>query len=180
MSSRIIFFGIMLVVFVYCGQNEKETKPKTVRPAPEFNVTVPDFNDRQPNGGLLRYHLAGKIFEDDYFVALFTPRGDLFRTDNLQLYNYNIGSDKYPQFIISIDNLESQLSLWQGKTFPLNFCSLTVVGNTVPLNSEGQVTLTKISDSVIEGKFSGNMINVVKNKKFPIKGEFKAILEVNI
>ena len=65
-----------------CGKKEK--KPKVVQPAPEFQTSVPDNSDRQPNGGMLRYTLAGRVFEDEYFVALFTPRGDIFRTDNLQ------------------------------------------------------------------------------------------------
>jgi len=180
LRNLIILVVGLLLILSNTNCTKKEREPKTIRSTPEFEQTSPDENDRQSNGGMLRYTLAGKLFEDDYFVAMFTPRGDIFRTDNLQLFNYNVGSDKYPQFIISIDNVESDLTNWQSKTFSLDVCSLTAVQNTVPLNSEGEVTITKVTAAAVEGKFSGNMINVEKDKKFPIKGEFRAILQVNL
>ena len=181
MRCKLIFLIVsILLVFIAGNCSKKEKEPKTIRPEPEFHKSKPDGQDRQPNGGMLRYTLEGKLFEDEFFVALFTPRGDIFRYDNLQLFNYNVGSDKYPQFIISIDNVESDLSKWQSKTFPLDFCSLTAVRNTVPLNSEGEVTITKVTETTVKGKFSGHLVNILKEKKFPIRGEFRAMLQVNL
>lgn len=180
MRSKLILVVVFFLIFYVTHCAKKDEKPKTIRPAPKFQKSQPDDSDRQPNGGMLRYKLEGRLFEDDFFVAMFTPRGDIFRYDNLQLFNYNVGSDKYPQFIISIDNTESDLVKWQGKTYPLDFCSLTAVRNTVPLNSEGEVTITKVTQTTVEGKFTGQMVNILKKKKFPVKGEFRAMLQVNI
>jgi hypothetical protein len=181
MRSNPIFLTLsilMIITATNCSRKEKESMTNQLEP--ELSKSGIDTSDRQPNGGMLRYTLEGMLFEDEFFVALFTPRGDIFRYDNLQLFNYNIGSDKYPQFIISIDNVESDLAKWRDKTFPLDFCSLTAVKNTVPLNSEGNVTITKITATTVEGRFSGNLINTLKEKKFPIQGEFRAILQVNL
>jgi hypothetical protein len=138
------------------------------------------LSDRVSNDGMLRFVLAGKSMHDEFFIAQFTPQGNLFEKDNLQLCNYNIGSDKYPQFIININHDSSNLKEWEGKTFPLDFLAFTPASDARPLDSEGNILFTKITDTSIEGKFSGNLINRVSGKKYPIRGEFKAIIELNV
>ncbi len=165
---------LLLLVFFCCSRKEKQ------RPQGSFHVSTPDQSDREPNGGLLRFTLSGKAMHDDFFIAQFTPRGDIFTYDNLQLTNYNIGSDKYPKFLINVDYAESDLSLWEGKDFPMDFLAFTAAPNTAPFNSRGNVTITKVSGSFVEGRFSGRLVHPVNGKTFPIKGEFKGIIRLNV
>ena len=74
-------------------------------------------SDRKSNGGMIRFVLNDKTMHDRYFVAQFTPRGHLFETDNLQLYNYRIDSDKYPQIFFNLDYKESDLNKWRKSHF---------------------------------------------------------------
>jgi hypothetical protein len=176
MIKKAFFFIVLGVVLVGCG---KKKEPETIRPQRDFQMSQPDQTDRQSNGGMLRFTLEGKTMHDSYFVALFTPRGDLFQNDNLQLFNYSLGSNKYPQFLINLDYRESDLQNWQDKKFPLDFLAFTPAPNQVPFTSQGEVTLTKVTDQFVEGKFSGDLINPHNDKTYSIKGEFKAVIRVN-
>lgn len=172
-----IFLALIIPLLVFsCGKKEE----KVVRPEGHFNVSASDKSDRDPNGGMLRFTLGGKTMHDKYFVAQFTPRGDIFEKDNLQLYNYNLGSDKYPQFIINIDFKESELKNWQGKIFPLDFLAFTAAADTPPFNSTGELKITRVTEKNIEGTFHGFLINPTSKRKFPIKGEFRAIIKLNV
>ena len=167
------FLALLIIgMLMGCGKKEKQ---KT-----DFKVSLPSQSDRQPNGGMLRFTIDDKSMHDKYFVAQFTPRGDVFEYDNLQLYNYNIGSDKYPQFIINLNFKESDLKKWQGKTFPLDFLAFTPSPRAIPLNSRGEITITKVTESFVEGKFSGELIHPKTGEPHPIKGEFRAVLKVNV
>lgn len=176
---KIKLFLILILITVFAGCN-REKEPKTIRPKGDFNVHEPDQSDRQPNGGKLRFTLDRKQMHDDFFVAQFTPKGDMFEYDNLQLYNYNLGSDKYPQFIVSIDFSESNLKAWEGKTFPLDFLAFTASENTLPFNSRGEIRITKVTDQFVEGTFDGELVHPETKKAFPIKGEFRAMIKVNV
>ncbi|OGC10351.1 hypothetical protein A2V82_01850 [candidate division KSB1 bacterium RBG_16_48_16] len=176
MIKKAFFFLILTVLCTGCG---KKKEPEVIRPKGDFQMSLPDRSDRQPNGGMLRFTLEGKTMHDSYCVALFTPRGDLFQNDNLQLFNYNPGSDKYPQFLINLDYRESDLQNWQDKKFPLDFLAFTPAPNQVPFTSQGEVKLTKVTNEFVEGKFSGDLINPHNDKSYPIKGEFKAAIRVN-
>ncbi|MBN1997455.1 hypothetical protein JW935_07885 [candidate division KSB1 bacterium] len=168
---------LLCLVILYCT---KDKKPKVVRPKGSFNATTPDRSDHEANGGILRFTLSGKAMHDDFFIAQFTPRGDIFTYDNLQLANYHIGSDKYPKFLINVDYAESDLSAWEGKSFPMDFLAFVAAPNTSPLNSKGKVTITRVTPSFIEGRFSGQLVHPVNGKTFPIKGEFKGIIKLNV
>ena len=176
--KRKLFF--ILIIGLAIHTCEKKEEPKVIRPEGRFRVSAPDNSDREPNGGFLRFTLAGKAMHDRYFVAQFTPRGELFRKDNLQLYNYNLGSDKYPQFLISIDHVQSDPQKWSGGTFPLDLLAFTATPNTVPLNSRGEIKIIKVTRSTLEGHFSGELIHPVSKKIFPIRGDFKAMIKMNI
>jgi hypothetical protein len=157
------FFTILIFFFLLsCGKKQEAGSP-----------------DRSSNGGMLRFKLGNKTMHDKYFIALFTPRGNLFKEDNLQLYNYNVGSDKYPQIIININYNSSDLNAWAGKVLPIDFLAFTPAPDQMPLRSKGQVTITQVTDQMIEGRFSGELVNPQKEKSFPIHGEFKAVLQVN-
>ena len=161
-------FLLFLIFSVFLGCSKKNDQNKTS-----------STSDREPNGGMLRFTLEEKSMHDNYFVAQFTPRGDIFENDNLQLYNYQIGSDKYPQLIISIDHKESDLKTWQGKMFPLEVMALTLGPKTTPLNSSGELFITKVSNNEIEGYFKGKLYHPTSEKTFPITGEFIAMLQIN-
>ena len=172
-----VFFACLVLLLIFACQRKKE---RVIRPEGSFDISTPDLSDRNPNGGMLRFTLDGKRMHDKYFVAMFTPRGDLFEKDNLQLFNYNLGSDKYPQFIINVDHKESDLKKWQGIDLPLDFLAFTAAPNTVPLNSRGNIKILRVTENMIEGQFSGRLIHPVNRKEFEIKGEFKAKLQLNI
>ena len=162
--KRITAFLFILILFLACGddsQHEKRTK------------------DRQPNGGVLRFVLDGKSMYDRFFEAQFTAKGDLFKTDNLQLYNFGVGSDKYPKFMINLDTIESDINKWQGLTFPLNFLIFTPAPNKPLLGSSGELLIIKVTPNSIEGQFDGWLINKKTGKKLSIRGEFQAVLTLN-
>jgi len=175
MKKKLFLLPLILFTIISCSNDKEQVVQKG-----DFDVHEPDQSDKNANGGKLRFSLEGKPMHDNYFVAQFTPKGDMFENDNLQLYNYNLGSDKYPQFMVSIDNKESDLKNWEGKTFPLDFLAFTAAENTTPFNSKGKITITKITDNSIEGTFNGMLIHPINRKSFPIKGEFKAIIRVNV
>jgi hypothetical protein len=172
MKKKVFFIALIGLGMLACE------KPRERDGAP--GNSSGDISDREPNGGFLRCTLAGKAMHDRFFVAQFTPRGELFEEDNLQLYNYHIGSEKYPQFLISIDHLESDPGEWSGVTFPLDFLAFTAAPNTTPLNSRGELVITKVTGATIEGRFAGELIHPVSNKTFPIRGDFKAMIVLNI
>ena len=177
MKKKIFLFLIVPLLVIACGK-KKETQ--VIKPKGNFNISTDDKSDREPNGGMLRFTLGGKTMHDKYFVAQFTPRGDIFEQDNLQLYNYNLGSDKYPQFIINLDFKESELNNWQNKVFPLHFLAFTAAPDTPPFNSQGELKIIKVTDTFVEGTFHGYLINPISKRKFPVKGEFKAIIKMNV
>ena len=162
---QLLFVTIAFAFVISCGGDNKEIADQSL--------------DRQSNGGMLRFNLGGKNMHDRYFGAQFTPRGDIFKKDNLQLYNYNIGSDKFPKFIISIDHIESDLQKWQGETFPMAFLAFTPEKNSTPLGADGKIMITRVTESMVNGNFEGELIHPVSGKRFPIRGEFKAKLEIN-
>jgi len=166
-------FLLLLVVFliVGCSQEKKEQPP--------LDVNQPAQSDREPNGGALRFHLAEKAMHDKFFEAQFTPRGDLYDKDNLQLYNYNLGSAKFPQFLISLNYKESELKSWEGLIFPLDFLVFTISPGTQPLISTGELEITHVTDYYIEGKFGGTLTHPENGNEYKISGEFKAIIKVN-
>jgi len=177
MRNQILIFLIVLLA-LSCGEKRKSLHDRM--PQGTIHADQPDLSDREANGGMLRFTLEGKAMFDKFFVAQFTPRGDLFNTDNLQLYNYNPGSDKYPQFIINIDYEESDLHNWAGKTFPLDFLAFTAAENTLPLNSKGKIEIMEVTETKVEGRFSGQLIHPTSRKTFEIRGEFKAMIKVNV
>jgi hypothetical protein len=177
MTKRLFLIFLILISIVACGKKKNIHRPS--QPSP-IQTELADQSDRESNGGLLRFKLEGKAMYDKFFVAQFTPRGDLFAMDNLQLYNYNLGSDKFPQFIINLDYKESDLSKWEGKVFPMDFLAFTIAPNTLPLNSKGTIEITDVTQTAIEGRFSGELVNPRSHKSFAINGEFKATIKVNI
>ncbi len=158
---------LSLMLLVACGQDkDSANQAKTI--------------DQGPNNGLLRFVLAGKSMHDNFFSAQFTPRGNLFKKDNLQLYNFNPESDKYPRFLINIDYQQSDLAQWEGKRFPLDYLAFTPSSGTKPLESRGKLLITKVTERYIEGQFAGELYKPSTGKRFPIRGEFRAQLEYNI
>lgn len=178
MKIKFLFLLLLPLLVSFCSK--KKEAEQVVRPQGEFQVSRPSPSDREPNGGMLRLNLDGKVMHDKFFVAQFTPRGDIFERDNLQLFNYNLGSEKFPQLIINLDYKESDLRLWQGQTLPLDFLAFSAAADAPPLNSTGQLTIAKVTDREIEGSFRGDLVNSQTQKRIPIRGEFKAIIQVNI
>ena len=92
-----LFFLCALFLFTVACQKDED-------PAQAHDVTRPKQSDQKPNGGLLRFTLGDKPLHDSFCEAQFTPRGEMFEHDNLQLYNYNLNSEKYPQLILNINH----------------------------------------------------------------------------
>jgi hypothetical protein len=136
--------------------------------------------DGLSNGGMLRYTIEDKSTHDVYAVAQFTPRGDLFDEDNLQIYNYNLDSEKYPRLLISIDHKESNLKDWKSISFSQSLFVLTPSPGVSPLPIKGTITITQVSDDQITGNFDGFLISKKTQKRLKIRGEFKAVLTLNI
>ncbi|HNR66976.1 MAG TPA: hypothetical protein PKN04_02635 [bacterium] len=160
-----IVFALLVICFVIACKNQPHDQPYQ--------------SDREPNGGLLRMTIEGRPMHDRFFVAQFTPKGELFETDNLQLFNYNIDSEKYPKLLISIDHLENELKNWQKQAFPLDVFALILEENTVPLQAKGELWIDKIDERFIHGSFSGDLIHPENGTQFPLRGEFKAVLRYN-
>ncbi len=137
-------------------------------------------SDFKANGGKLRYSIEDKSTHDTYLVAQFTPRGDLFEKDNLQIYNYALDSEKYPRILISLDHKESNLTKWQGKSFSQSLFAFIPSQQVSPLPVESRITISNVTDKHIEGTFNGWLVSEKTNKRLKIKGEFKAMLKLNI
>ena len=173
MRIKLFFLCTLILVFSACKKDENLQK------APH-DVTKPAQSDRKPNGGFIRFTLDERPMHDAFFEAQFTPRGDVFEFDNLQLYNYNLGSKKYPQIIISINYKQSDLKKWQGHKFSLQNFTFTAAEGTPSMTAKGEIEIKSVSDRFIEGMFSGELLHPQKDASFPIRGEFKASVKVNI
>ncbi len=171
--TRQFFLSLMiLAIFMGCSRQEESDQ----NPAVEQTTT----GDAAGNGGFLRMHLQGKWIRDSFFVAQFTPRGDLFSKDNLQFYNYDIQSQKYPRLLISIDFLESDFKKWQGRVYPMDVFVLTIEKETAALQAQGTLKITRITDQTVEGHFTGELFSEDGLRKFPVDGEFKGIFRLNV
>ncbi len=168
-----LFFLFFVILLVACQKDESQ---RTFA----HDVNRPAQSDRKPNGGMLRLTLDEKVMHDPFFEAQFTPKGEVFQHDNLQLYNYNLNSDKYPRLLISIDASESDLKQWQGKSFSLETMAFTPSAGVAALNARGSVTIEKVTDRKVEGTFSGELLHPDGKRAFPIRGEFSAMLNVNV
>ena len=168
---RKLFFLCVLFFAAAC-QKDKELQP--------HDVMRPRQSDYKPNGGLLRFTLGDKPMHDAFFEAQFTPRGQVFNADNLQLYNYNLNSDKYPQLLINVNNIESELTKWVNQSLPIETLAFTAAPNTPTMKSDGTIKITNVTDRNIEGSFSGELVNPVTGKVFEIRGEFRAIMRINV
>lgn len=163
MTKRIFSCFLLLALCLSCGPKKKSGQ-----------------GDRGDNGGFVRFTVEGKAMHDDYFVAQFTPAGDLFDSDNLQLFNYNTGSSKYPQLLMDINYQQSNLKLWKAQSLPTSVLAFSVSPQAPPLQSTGEVKILQVSDQFVQGSFSGELVHPETGKTFPIRGEFKAVLKVNI
>lgn len=163
MAKRFLLWGLMVCGLLACGGPAGDGR-----------------NDREPNGGFVRLSLQGKAMHDRFFAAQFTPAGDLFKHDNLQLYNFNSGSEKYPQLLINLEYAQPELKKWQGLALPADMVAFSVSKHSKPLTSAGQVIITRVTDEYIDGTFSGELLQAESNKTFPIRGEFRAALKLNI
>lgn len=168
-----IFFLCVLFSLVACQKDENLAEHP-------HDVARPRQSDRKPNGGLLRFTLSEKAMHDSYFEAQFTPRGDMFEKDNLQLYNYNVNSDKYPQFMINVNYNESELVNWVDATLTDATIAFTAAPNTPLMKADGSIKVTKVTQRNVEGSFAGELYNPQTEKKFEIRGEFRAVLRINI
>jgi len=129
---------------------------------------------------LLRFTLGDKPLHDSFCEAQFTPRGEMFEHDNLQIYNYNLSSEKYPRLILNVNHKESDLAQWVGQTLPVELLAFTAAANTPTLKSKGSIKVTKVTQRHVEGTFSGELLHPDNDKVFPIRGEFRAVIRVNI
>ena len=167
-----LFLLLLLVFLVACGTDKPPDHG-------HLDVKQPLQSDREPNGGMLRVHLADKAMHDEFFEAQFTPAGDLYKTANLQLYNYNYQSDKFPQFIITLNHAPNNLLKWEKKQFPLNLI-VTIAADRPPMRAEGRLTISRVTEYFVEGQFDGELNHPHGERTFPIRGEFKAILRLNV
>ncbi len=173
MRIKVFFLCAFFLTMSACQQDDNLAKQP-------HDVSRPKQSDRKPNGGLLRFTLGDKPLHDSYCEAQFTPRGEMFEFDNLQIYNYNLESDKYPQLLINVNHKESDPANWVGETLSIDMMAFTAAPNTETLKSKGAFKVTKVSGRTIEGSFSGNLLNPDTDKTFEIRGEFRAILRVNV
>ncbi|MBN1480061.1 hypothetical protein EH223_19100 [candidate division KSB1 bacterium] len=174
MRIKIFFLCSLFLLTAACEKDENLSKQP-------HDVTRPRQSDRKPNGGLLRFTLGDKPLHDSFFEAQFTPRGEVFELDNLQLYNYNLDSDKYPQVLINVNHKESDVSRWVNQSLPIEILAFTAAPNTPALkSSNGTIKITKVTNRNIEGTFSGELFNPKASKTFAIRGEFRAVLRINI
>ncbi len=170
--ARRIFLGLLvLVLLLGCGK--KQEKPRQQAP-------LAAVGDRSDNGGMLRFTVEGRTMHDRFVVAQFTPRGDLFPEDNLQIYNYDIQSDKYPRLLISINSRESDLRHWTEKSLPVELLAFTVSAQSPPLTTKGEARITRVDGSFVEGQFRGELVNEENGKRYEIRGEFKAVMRLNV
>ncbi len=163
MTKRIFLLLCVFFFFLNCGGKTKS-----------------DTDDRGSNGGFVRFAVEGKNMHDDFFVAQFTPAGDLFKTDNLQLFNFNQGSDKYPQLLLDINFAQSDLKKWQAQTLTADMLAFSVSASSSPLQTKGSVKILKVTDKFIEGTFSGELVHSQSGKTYQLRGEFKAVIKINI
>lgn len=168
-------FCICAGIFASC--NKKDSKTDQTSELDKKQVI--NVQNNMSNGGDLEVTFGTKIIKDDYLVAQFTARNEIFRIDNLQIFNYDVNSDVYPQFLISIDANESDLKNWQNKSYALNLCSLILDEDSVPSRSEGQIMITNVTDDEVQGHFQGHLINIVSYEKTPIQGRFRAKIKYN-
>mgnify|MGYP005843044927 CR=1 FL=1 len=173
MRTKLFFLFVALLCTAFCRKDETSGLPP-------HDATRPAQSDRKPNGGMLRLTLNDKLMHDAFFEAQFTPRGELFERDNLQMYNYNLGSDKYPRLLISIDQNESNLDKWSGLTVPMDVLVFTPTADAKPLPARGQIRIRHADARTVEGTFDGELIHPSGKRTFPVRGEFKAIVKVNI
>ncbi|HNW58799.1 MAG TPA: hypothetical protein PKI62_03890 [bacterium] len=171
MTRRIFLALVALMVLLGCGK--KQDKPRQQAP-------LAAVGDRTDNGGMLRFTVEGKTMHDRFVVAQFTPRGDLFPEDNLQIYNYDIQSDKYPRLLLSINSRESDLRRWQDQSLPAELVAFTVSAQSPPLTARGEVRITRVADPFIEGQFRAELLQEESGKSYEIRGEFKAVLRLNV
>ena len=139
MRIKMFFMCMSILFFSACQKDENLQK------APH-DVAKPAQSDEKPNGGFIRFTLDERPMHDSFFEAQFTPRGDVFEIDNLQLYNYNFGSKKYPQIIISIDYKQSDLQKWQGQKFSLQNFTFTAAAGAPPMAASGEIEIKAVSD----------------------------------
>jgi hypothetical protein len=173
MRIKVFFLCAFFLMTLACQQDDNLAKQP-------HDVNRPKQSDRKPNGGLLRFTLGDKPLHDSYCEGQFTPRGEMFEFDNLQIYNYNLESDKYPQLLIHVNHKESELANWIDKSLPIDVMAFTAAPQTETLQSKGTLKVTKVSGRTIEGSFSGDLLNPETGKTFEIRGEFRAILRVNV
>ncbi len=171
MAKRILLCLIALALIGGCGKEKEKERKQT---------SLPSVGDNADNGGMLRFTLEGKAIRDRFVVAQFTPRGDLFMEDNLQIYNYDINSDKYPRLLMSVNTRESDLKKWQGQTLKAEVVAFTVSALSAPLTSQGELRITRVNDQFVEGQFHGELLSEENGKSFEIRGEFKAVLRWNV
>jgi hypothetical protein len=163
MAKRILLSLCVFLFFLNCGQKKTQGN-----------------DDRASNGGFVRFSLQGKNMHDNFFVAQFTPAGDLLKIDNLQLYNFDTGSSKYPQLLMDINFHQSELKNWQAQTIAIDVLAFSVSPLATPLRTNGLVKILNVTDKFVEGSFSGELAHPKTGKTYSIKGEFKAVLKMNI
>ncbi|RPH97179.1 MAG: hypothetical protein EHM72_13875 [Calditrichaeota bacterium] len=168
-----LFFVVLAFFLTVCQKNDSSQQPP-------YMAARSSQSDRKPNGGLLRFTLEDKVMHDSFFEGQFTPRGQVFEFDNLQLYNYNLNSDKYPRLLITIDFRESDLSKWVGKTFPMDLFVFTPASGVKPFSAKGEIAIVSREGDDLEGKFDGQLFHPRKRTTFAIKGEFRAKIRQNI
>lgn len=174
MRIKFFFLCAIILLMIACQKDENLSKQP-------HDVTRPRQSDRKPNGGLLRFTLGDKPMHDAFFEAQFTPRGEVFEYDNLQLYNYNLESDKYPQLFISVNYKESNVDKWMNLSLPVETMAFAAAENVPVLKAEnGILKVTKVTNRNIEGSFSGELFNPQTSKTFTIRGEFRAVMRINV
>lgn len=177
-KSWLIWGGFCAFIWILLSCDKKETKTE---PGSEVQKKqIIEVQNNISNGGELQVMFGNKIIKDDYLVAQFTARSEIFSVDNLQIYNYDVNSDVYPQFLISIDARESELKKWENKSYPLSLCSLVLDEDAVPFRSEGQVMITQVTEDQVSGHFQGHLIHIVNYEQMPIQGSFRARIKYNL
>lgn len=172
MRTKLFFLLCAVLCAAFCQKDKSGLPP--------YDAARPAQSDRKPNGGLLRFTLDSKLMHDTFFEAQFTPRGDVFQFDNLQMYNYNFGSDKFPRLLISIDHEDSDLEQWSGLTVPMDLLVFTPASGTAPFSARGEIKIKNADKNKIEGTFSGELVHPINGRTFSMRGEFRAVVKLNI
>jgi|GEM_PF-4120645 len=171
MRKKLFLFSLIIFFTIQCGNDTNNHKPV------DFETVVPDSSNCRSNSGFLELVLDNKKMTDPFFEARFQHKGD-FKYHTLQCYNAYAEGLKYPYFRINIETANDSLLDRPGSTIGIHFGLFIPVQKSPPYNITGEMNITQVTSSFIQGKIQGHFTHPVNNASFPFHADFKAVLKV--